>query len=237
MFGGSPLNRLSWLRTSHHFLNAIITLPETKWVLFNTGKPLVFSISGSEIRIAYLSTAEVRPLLGPEPFFGQAREIGEIIADDVASTKVMESARHHPESLPISFLGMYERRNNDGDDAGLSVLPTSEFSSPSSAVDAIKRLGGVPYFAMDVADLVSEGRYTEEGLLKTLQDSRNTASGCYCYWSEPRALMTGLDSSTAGIFACARSLADWNYRNKVCLCVYAVLFFNFQIQISLFRWY
>jgi NAD+ diphosphatase len=146
------------------------------------------------------------PFLGPQPFFGQAQEVGTIVGEEV-SNKVTESARHHSESLPVSFLGMYEK--NEGD--GLSVLPTSEFSSPSSAVDAIKRLGGIPYFAMDVADLISEGRYTEEELLKILQGD----VGNMYHWSEPRALMIGLDQSTAGIFACARSLVDWNYRNKV----------------------
>ncbi|EKM81168.1 hypothetical protein AGABI1DRAFT_112859 [Agaricus bisporus var. burnettii JB137-S8] len=207
MFGGSPLNRLSWLRTSHHFLNAIITLPESKWVLFNAGQPLVSSAPSSQLRLAYLSTTNVLPFLGPQPFFGQAQAVGAIVTDQ-ATSNVTDAARHHPQSLRISFLGMYEK--NEGE--GASVLPTSEFSSATSAVEALKRLGGIPYFAMDVADLVSEGQFTEEEILKTLQKD---APDTY-YWSEPRALMTGLDQFTAGVFACARSLADWNYRNKFC---------------------
>jgi len=35
-------------------------------------------------------------------------------------------------------------------------------------------------------------------------------------WSEPRALMSILDAFTAAIFALARSLVDWNQRNKFC---------------------
>ena len=42
-FGGSPLNRLSWLRTSEHFLNAIVTSAATRWVLFKAGQPLLVS--------------------------------------------------------------------------------------------------------------------------------------------------------------------------------------------------
>jgi NAD+ diphosphatase len=206
MFGGSPLNRLSWLRTSHHFLNVIVTLPETQWVLFNAGQPLVFSTASSQLQLAYLSTNNVIPFLGPQPFFGQAQEVGVLVTDEAAKA-VTDTARHQPQSLPVSFLGMHEKSGGDGS----SVLPTSEFSSATSAIAAIKRLGGIPYFAMDVADLVSDGRFTEEELLKTLQkDTQDTY-----YWSEPRALMTGLDQFTAGVFACARSLVDWNYRNKV----------------------
>lgn len=216
MFGGSPLNRLSWLRTSHHFLNAIVTLPQTRWLLFNAGQPLVTfnpdSSNPSQPHPAYLTTASVIPLLGPQPLFGQGQEIGTIVADEINNVphSVTEAARHHPHSPPIAFLGMHETRED------VDVLPTSEFSSADTAVEAIKRLDGVPYFAIDVADLVSDGRFTEEELLNTFKESAQGKEGKTFSWSEPRALMTGLDQFTAGVFALARSLTDWSYRNKVC---------------------
>jgi hypothetical protein len=42
-FAGSPLNRLSWLRSSHVFLNALFFSPATRWIVFNGGQPLVAS--------------------------------------------------------------------------------------------------------------------------------------------------------------------------------------------------
>jgi hypothetical protein len=117
-------------------------------VLFNAGQPLVISTTSSQLQLAYLSTANVMPLLGPQPFFGQAQEVGAIVTDEASSR---DTARHHPQSLPVSFLGMHEQSGDDGS----SVLWISEFSSATSAVAATKRLGGIPYFAMDAADLVS----------------------------------------------------------------------------------
>ncbi|KAL5528697.1 NPY1_2 [Sanghuangporus sanghuang] len=38
---GSPLNRLSWLRTSTPFLTAVLASQRSLWVLFRGGEPLV----------------------------------------------------------------------------------------------------------------------------------------------------------------------------------------------------
>ncbi|KAF9022282.1 hypothetical protein BDZ89DRAFT_1070810 [Hymenopellis radicata] len=50
--GGSPLNGLSWLRPSHDFLNALVALPQTRWILFNNGAPLVDKKDGSRPSLA-----------------------------------------------------------------------------------------------------------------------------------------------------------------------------------------
>ena len=71
-FAGTPLNRLAWLRTSPVFLNTIVELPATRWVLFNEGKPLMHTSGPSGPTLARLSTEDVRPLLGSQPFFSQA---------------------------------------------------------------------------------------------------------------------------------------------------------------------
>lgn len=69
---------------------------------------------------------------------------------------------------------------------------------------------GSAYFSLDVTDvdsaeldnvLASSVATTQEGLKLT--------------FSEPRAVMSTLDAFEAAIFAEARSMIDWNARNKV----------------------
>jgi len=65
---------------------------------------------------------------------------------------------------------------------------------------------------MDVAD----ADLTAEQLQKILNETIPGQEGKVLAWSEPRALMTNLDTFTAAVFASARSLVDWNLRNKYC---------------------
>ncbi|KAI4527160.1 hypothetical protein K525DRAFT_187425, partial [Schizophyllum commune Loenen D] len=177
LFGGSPLNRLSWLRSSQIFLDAASTLPSTRWVLFNGGRPLVSAPRDalSRISLAYLSTSDNKD--------------GALITKEEASHHT-EAARHL--GPPIVFLGLEETDAQSG-----NALPSSDFTDPATALD---KLHGTPYFALDVGDL---------GLPDaTLQDTLS--------WAEPRALMAGMDIFEGGVYAEARSMVDWNSRNKFC---------------------
>ncbi|KAG6837815.1 hypothetical protein H0H93_016183 [Arthromyces matolae] len=201
MFSGSPLNRLSWLRASHPFLNAIISSPTTRWLLFNAGQPLVLADSNSPARqtLAYLTTKDVRPLLGPEPYFGQGKEIGQVVVELVgAKHSPTEAARHH--SSPVVFLGLHEQSK-------ANALPSSDFVDAEAAVASID---GTPYFSLDVADL----NLTPEKLAEVIQGTAPAQEGQVLSWSEPRILMTGLDTFSGAVFAEARSMVDWNSRNK-----------------------
>ncbi|KAG6813752.1 hypothetical protein H0H92_007704 [Tricholoma furcatifolium] len=202
MFSGSPLNRLSWLRTSHSFLNAIIASSSTRWILFNAGQPLVLANSDSlhKQSLAFLTTQDVRPFLGPEPFFGQNKEIGQLVVESPeVKHSATEACRHH--SSPVVFLGLKENSKTN-------ALPSSEFTDAKAAV---ANLDGTPYFSMDVADLDLSPSKLDE-LLRGTAPAQN---GQIFSWSEPRVLMTGLDSFSGGVFAEARSMVDWNQRNKV----------------------
>ncbi|KAI5884869.1 uncharacterized protein SCHCODRAFT_02521520, partial [Schizophyllum commune H4-8] len=177
LFGGSPLNRLSWLRPSQIFLDAASTLPSTRWVVFNGGRPLVSAPRDalSKISLAYLSTSDSKD--------------GALITKQEA-THHTEAARHL--GPPIVFLGLEETDAQSG-----NALPSSDFTDPATALD---KLHGTPYFALDVGDL---------GLPEaTLQDTLS--------WAEPRALMAGMDVFEGGVYAEARSMVDWNSRNKFC---------------------
>ncbi|TFK44952.1 NAD+ diphosphatase [Crucibulum laeve] len=204
-FGGSPLNRLSWLRPSHPFLNGIAALPSTKWLLFNSGQPLVASTleAPSKSTPVYLSTNDVKPFLGEDPYFGQGKSIGEVVSEEGAPEhSPTEAVRHR--GGRIVFLGLHEPQSGDK-----GALPSSEFKDPESA---LAKIHGTPYFALDVADL----ELSPEQIQDILKKSTPGTEGRELSWTEPRALMSTLDNFSAAIFASARSMVDWNQRNKFC---------------------
>ncbi|KAG1767451.1 NUDIX hydrolase domain-like protein [Suillus occidentalis] len=194
---GSPLNRLSWLRTSHSFLNAVVVSPATRWILFNGGQPLVASHPGAQKRsLALLTTEDVKPLLGAGPFFGQCEQEEQL---DVSDAPILQAARIRGPS--IVFLGLKETETSG------SALPSSEFKDPHSAV---AKLTGTPYFSADIADL------DENKVNETIENAQLAKDGSTLTFMEPRAAMSSLDVFTAAIFAEARSMVDWNQRNKFC---------------------
>ena len=154
----------------------------------------------------YLSTNDVKPFLGPGPYFGQGKEPGDLINEKDHDThehhSPTESARHR--GIPVVFLGLHEPQSSGSS----AALPTSEFSDPK---DAINKFDGTPYFAMDVADM----DYTPERLQEILKETTPGQEGKVLDWWEPRASMLNLDIFNAAVFASARSLVDWNVRNKV----------------------
>lgn len=201
-FGGSSLNRLSWLRQQQSFLNQIIPSPETQWVVFNGGRPLFQTEPNAKTpALARLTTADVQPLLGPEPFFGQGQTNGELGASGVVA---LEGARLR--GAPIVFLGLQEPASNDR-----RALPSTEFTakSDSGLTDVLENITGNAFFSLDVTDV-------EQGELDAaLQKSGAKKRGAELSFVDPRAAMASLTHTDSNIFAMARSAHDWNSRNKV----------------------
>ncbi|KAF9232666.1 NUDIX hydrolase domain-like protein [Melanogaster broomeanus] len=196
--GGSPLNRLSWLRPSQSFLNAVIVSPATRWILFKSGMPLIATNPITEKRtFALLTTHDVKPLLGPEPYFGQGQNPGEACTEE---TPVLEAARIH--GPRVVFLGLKEHNPDTA-----SALPTSDFKDPHAAV---ANIDGTPYFSVDVADL------EESKVDEVIQNSELAQTDVKLAFTEPRTAMGSLDAFTAAVFAMARSMVDWNERNQFC---------------------
>ncbi|CCL99656.1 uncharacterized protein FIBRA_01676 [Fibroporia radiculosa] len=199
--GGSPLNRLSWLRTSHNFLNAIAVASATRWVIFQTGQPLLISEPSSAKRsLARLTSTDVRPFLGPEPFFSQGQNPGDHAPTDVLT---LEAARFH--GPPVGFLGLHEPQTGEA-----NALPSSDFSAKGDIATVISNLKGTPYFSLDLTGI------DQAKLDEILQKSEASRTGAEFTFSEPRAAMGALDAFEASIFAEARSMIDWNTRNKFC---------------------
>ncbi|KAI0759863.1 NUDIX hydrolase domain-like protein [Trametes elegans] len=202
-FAGSPLNRLSWLRTSQPFLNAIIHAPATRWLVFKEGQPLLRSQAGNaKHSLARLPTSDVQPLLGPEPYFSQGQHAGERASDD---TPLLQAARLR--GAPIVFLGLHETKART-----TGALPSSEFSAKTSADAVLANIHGTPYFSLDVSDVA------QADVDRVLRESaaRDAEPGTELAFSEPRAVMNSFDPFEAALFSEARTMADWNARNRFC---------------------
>lgn len=204
--GGSPLNRLSWLRSSSPFLSAVLVSPATRWILFNGGQPLVRTFPATRKHdLARLTSAEVRSLLGPEPIFGQGKEPGEQHAsegDQPPST--LEAARLHGPA--IVFLGLHEPEDLNAK----AALPSSDFSAKTDPQQAASNIEGTPYFALDVTEV------QEDDVNKILRDLEGASQeGFKLEFVEPRGATSGFTAFEAAVFASGRSMVDWNTRNNV----------------------
>ncbi|TFY58739.1 hypothetical protein EVJ58_g6229 [Rhodofomes roseus] len=202
-FGGQSLNRLSWLRQQQSFLNNILPSPETRWLVFNDGRPLLLTERGSSApALARLSTDDVQPLLGHEAFFGQGQTVGEVAASEAVA---LEGARLR--GSPIVFLGLQEPPSG-----GRRALPSSDFTAKgaSGLTSVFENIEGSAYFSLDVTDENADKLY------EALQCSHAAKHGAKLTFVDPRSAMGALNYADANIFAMARSMHDWNARNKYC---------------------
>lgn len=121
-FSGSPLNRLSFLRADHAFLQAAFSHPSAAFLLMNNLSPLV---QPDAAHLAFVSSADVIPLTGPEPFAKSEEEL----------IRAFNSEETHP---VILFLGIDDKNHFPSHNAGVP----EEF--------IYKDYKGSPYFAVDV---------------------------------------------------------------------------------------
>ncbi|KAL2040750.1 hypothetical protein N7G274_006729 [Stereocaulon virgatum] len=70
-FAGSPLNRLSFLRTDHPFLSAALKHPSTSFLLFNNMSPL----AKDPTQLEYVKLEDVKPLIGEDPYSKSEKQI------------------------------------------------------------------------------------------------------------------------------------------------------------------
>jgi NAD+ diphosphatase len=133
----------------------------------------------------------VEHFLGPKPCFGQGPTEGIIPTVDLP---ILEAARFT--GAPIVFLGLKEPQAN-------------EYSPTIPPEELAKALVGTPFFSIDVSDV------SQTELDRLVQTSLAGADGFDLSFAEARAAMRGMSEFDAGVFAEARSMVDWNSRNKV----------------------
>jgi NAD+ diphosphatase len=151
---------------------------------------LVKKFSDGRTGLSYLTYDQVQPLLGGESHFGQGETSREPV---VAAVSKLESARLR--GPRVVFLG--------------TSIPQS---LPARLVRAVVESGDshkyTSYFSFDVS-----GHVTPALLDTLLQPLTNEGPGLF--FIEPRSAAAGFSNFDAGLFAEARSIVDWNFRNKV----------------------
>jgi len=108
-FSGSPLNRVSFLRTDHSFLSKALTHPSTSFLLFNNLAPL----TNAGKTLAYTSYGDVQPLF-KKAWDGDAGGMGEgnpFLKSEEEHIKEFDSRRTLPTLL---FLGVDEKSKGEG---------------------------------------------------------------------------------------------------------------------------
>ncbi|KAL5523499.1 hypothetical protein ACEPAG_7672 [Sanghuangporus baumii] len=224
---GSPLNRLSWLRTSTPFLTAVLANQKSRWLLFRGGEPLV-RIDGTKKShgLARLSTSTISSLLGSPPIFGQGKEPGQAAqaVDDSGEEDLhVHAARLHGPG--IVFLGVHEPENAQDDNS--KALPSSEFSAKADPHVAASNISGVPYFSLDVSETdkdildevlksASQSYDSDADQASSSNSDLNGSPQVSLDFMEPRTASSGFSAFEAAIFSEARSMVDWNARNRFC---------------------
>lgn len=103
----------------------------------------------------------------------------------------------------IIFLGLEEPHGST------VILPSSDFGTEEAPEVVAQRITGTPYFSLDVSDVESSA------LDPVLQNNRLAKDGNQVQFSEARAALLSMSSFDAAVFAEARSMVDWNARNRV----------------------
>ncbi|KAI1337730.1 NUDIX hydrolase domain-like protein [Xylariaceae sp. FL0016] len=84
-FSGSPLNRVSFLRTDHAFLHAAFAHPQASFLLMDSLNPLAKDAAN----LAYVGRDDVAPLTGEEPFKTTEEEIIKEFNSDVTQPVIL----------------------------------------------------------------------------------------------------------------------------------------------------
>ena len=169
------------------------------------------------------------PLLGPAPYFAQGQTPGSTLPAELITTshngagKFLEAARLHGPG--VVFLGTFEDPSsasnvnvNSSSGGEVGALGLAE-NLPSNANDVsnhpttAEEVRGDPYFALDVTSLPEVA--LSNLLLPQEAGNGEVGEGTKREWGDARAAGLALSPTDAAIFSVARSMTDWNGRNKV----------------------
>ena len=208
---GNPLNRASWVRSSPIILNNTAHSPHTRWLLLNAGDPLVQPSTG---HLFLLSSSHLRPIFEWRAPFDEGDESGDFKREGALDqSKVFGQVYVPPDQREGrhggEFADMMTARVTPAPVVVfLGVLESSSDSVNQPEVQVGDGIKGVPYFALDVA-----GTGKEQDVLDLKLDGHDGG----LMWGSARLASASFTNEEAAIFGEARSMLDWNARNKVCV--------------------
>lgn len=236
-YAGNQLSRMSWLRNSSEFLNAALTSSRTRFVLLDHLNPLVYS-GGSAGRdkdgmLATLAWADVKDTVVTALPGGKARQhiqvngqdepvvfgpqahglgLGESANDDTHKAFEKQTQGIGPPTLALVFLGVDEAALAQESMPG--QLAKAEGSEKTTAEEGAVP-AGTPYFALSLSyrppGVQTSSELPTEKLSRTL-----TADGKHDFVDTRALAQAGTwPLHDAAVVAEARSLMDWNERQKV----------------------
>lgn len=128
-FSGSPLNRVSFLRTDHKFLRAAFAHPSARFLIIDNLAPLVHD--STPPRLAWSTSADIASVVESNPF-------------EKTEGEAIKNYNSEKDPLPIVlFLGIDEK-NKFAEPTDAAAAPTAE------APFSFNSFSGSPYFAVDI---------------------------------------------------------------------------------------
>lgn len=191
-FSGSPLNRLSWLRSDHLFLRAAFSHASARFLLMNSLGPMVES-KQNDARLAFAGPEDVKGLLGSgeEVFRSEEEVVGGYDSEAAGKGERM-----------VMFLGV-------------DLVDEKKQQQPQEGEDVFvwKEFRGAPFFAVDVTPREGdgeEGKAKAEELIKKMEEEKGHA------FLSASARGMALEAGHAAMYGQARAVVDWNARNPFC---------------------
>ncbi|KAI9654829.1 MAG: NADH pyrophosphatase [Bathelium mastoideum] len=147
-FSGSPLNRVGFLRPDHVFLSQAIRHPTTSFLLCDSLQPL----TKESKKLAYVSHADIQPLIGDNPYEKSENELIEQYNSEVSVPQMI-------------FLGLDERHKD-----GL-VYKEQYKGAPFFAVDVTPKGSHAEIAKKIISDLESRGYSFAQGRVMDIEAS------------------------------------------------------------------
>ncbi|GAA6012636.1 hypothetical protein JCM11491_005463 [Sporobolomyces phaffii] len=208
-YAGNPLNRLSYLRSSPAFLASALRSPKAQFIVLDSLQPLCEKEHGATRRFVRLEWNQVQQYIGDADHVFAAvdgkddAQVAKLAVIGQPGDKTVgdlshEDARSYFLNKPaLVFLGVDERSAPESSKS----LPLSKPTDTSTLETHSPH--GVPYWAFDVSKL-------KEFKAQLLDEKEGRE------FVELRAGSQVIPNDEASIGAEARSLVDWNTRNKFC---------------------
>lgn len=192
-YAGNTLNRLSWLRPSSSFLRVAISKQDSRFIVFQNNLVLATVDGASADKVTALGllhTSTVQSLF-PAGSLTFGSHAGGGVQDEGADAPYGGS-RASPGGPILAFLGVEQYK---------------ERTAPTDFI-------GIPYFAIDIGGSAA-GAPSAAGVDAALAAAGAAAGGKVLKFVDPRAATPVFGQKESSLFSEARSIIDWNVRNKV----------------------